>query len=132
MPRIMNYGMAGLETIREEMRRDPAIFILGPTLLDDLREEFGSERVVSTGISETAACGAGIGAAMAGTRPIVDVTWSPFLIDAAGQVINQAAIWRFKLGNSVDIPVVFRQGFGLYDYGGGVQHSQCFHNLLST
>jgi pyruvate dehydrogenase E1 component beta subunit len=132
MSKIISYGMAGLETIKEEMRRDASIFILGPTLLDDLKEEFGSERVVSTGISETAACGAGIGAALAGTRPIVDLTWSPFLIDAAGQVMNQAAIWRFKLGNSVDIPVIFRQGFGLYDYGGGVQHSQCFHNLFAN
>ncbi|MFC1848115.1 alpha-ketoacid dehydrogenase subunit beta [Chloroflexota bacterium] len=132
MPKTMSYNMAGLETIKEEMRRDPNIFILGPTLLDDLKDEFGSQRIVSTGISEEAACAAGIGAAIVGTRPIVDLTWSPFLIDAAGQIINQAAIWRFKLGNTVDIPVIFRQGYGLYNYGGGVQHSQCFHNLFAN
>ena len=132
MHKTMSYNMAGLEAIKEEMRRDPNIFILGPTLLDDLKDEFGSHRIVSTGISEDAACAAGIGAAIVGTRPIVDLTWSPFLIDAAGQVINQAAIWRFKLGNTVDIPVIFRQGYGLYNYGGGVQHSQCFHNLFAN
>lgn len=132
MSKIISYGMAGLETIKEEMRRDQTIFILGPTLLEDLKDEFGDHRIVCTGISEEAACAAGIGAALVGTRPIVDVTWSPFLIDAAGQVINQAAVWRFKLGNIVDIPVIFRQGYGLYGYGGGVQHSQCFHNLFAN
>lgn len=132
MSKIISYGMAGLETIKEEMRRDQTIFILGPTLLEDLKDEFGDHRIVCTGISEEAACAAGIGAALVGTRPIVDVTWSPFLIDAAGQVINQAAVWRFKLGNTVDIPVIFRQGYGLYGYGGGVQHSQCFHNLFAN
>ena len=129
---IASYNMAGFDTIREEMRRDPNILLIGPTLLGDLRDEFGTNRVVNTGISEEAACGAGIGAALAGTRPIVDVTWSPFLIDAAGQIISQAAVWRFKLGNTVDIPVVFRQGFGLYNYGGGVQHSLCLHNLFAN
>ena len=132
MSKITSYSMAGFETIKEEMRRDPNIFLLGPTLLEDLKDEFGSHRIVSTGISEEAACAAGIGAAIAGTRPIVDVMWSPFMIDAAGQIINQAAIWRFKLGNTVDIPVIFRQGYGLYHYGGGVQHSQCFHNLFAN
>ncbi|UCC59564.1 MAG: alpha-ketoacid dehydrogenase subunit beta, partial [Dehalococcoidia bacterium] len=132
MSKIMSYSMAGMETIQEEMRRDPNIFWLGPTLLENLKDEFGSHRIVSTGISEEAACAAGIGAAIAGTRPIVDLMWSAFLIDAAGQVINQAAIWRFKLGNTVDIPVIFRQSYGLYNYGGGVQHSQCFHNLFAN
>lgn len=129
---VVSYIVAGLNTIREEMRRDPNIFILGPTLPGDLRDEFGTRRVVNTAISEEAACAAGIGAALAGTRPIVDVMWSPFLIDAAGQIITQAAIWRFKLGNTVDIPVVFRQGFGMYNYGVGVQHSQCLHNLFAN
>ena len=132
MSKTMSYSMAGMETIQEEMRRDPSIFWLGPTLLENLKDEFGSHRIVCTGISEEAACAAGIGAAMVGTRPVVDTTLSPFLIDAAGQVINQAAVWRFKLGNTVDIPVIFRQSYGMYNYGGGVQHSQCFHNLFAN
>jgi acetoin:2,6-dichlorophenolindophenol oxidoreductase subunit beta len=129
---VVGYNVAGLNTIKEEMRRDPNIFILGPTIPGELRDEFGASRVVNTAISEEAACAAGIGAALAGTRPIVDVLWSPFLIDAAGQIITQAAIWRFKLGNTIDIPVVFRQTFGMYHYGMGVQHSLCLHNLFAN
>lgn len=132
MANVVGYNMAGLNTIIEEMRHDPNIFILGPTLLGTLRDEFGSKRVVNTAISEEAACAAGIGAALAGTRPIVDTMWSPFMIDAASQIITQAAIWRFKLGNTVDIPVIFRQGFGLYHYGMGVQHTICLHNLFAN
>ena len=133
MTRILGYTyLTALDVILDEMRRDPTIFMLGPTLIKDLKQEFGEHRIVSTGISETAACGAGIGAALAGARPIVDVMWSPFLIDAAGQVINQAAVWRFKLGNTVDMPVIFRQGYGLYNYGAGVQHSHCSHNLFAN
>ena len=56
MSKIISYGMAGLETIKEEMRRDQTIFILGPTLLEDLKDEFGDHRIVCTGISEEADC----------------------------------------------------------------------------
>ena len=67
MTRILGYTyLTALDVILEEMRRDPTIFMLGPTLIKDLRQEFGEHRIVSTGISETAACGAGIGAALAG------------------------------------------------------------------
>ncbi len=129
----IDYNAAVQNTIIEEMRRDPNILILGPSVIgESLVAEFGKERVINTGISETAACAAGIGAAMVGGRPIVDTMWSPFLLDAGGQVINQAAVWRFKLGNTVDIPVIFKQGYGMYNYGLGVQHSHCFHNLFAN
>ena len=130
---IIDYNSAIQNTINEEMRRDPNILILGPSVIGEPSiAEFGKNRVINTGISETAACAAGIGAAMVGGRPIVDTMWSPFLLDAAGQVINQAAVWRFKLGNTVDIPVIFKQGYGMYNYGLGVQHSHCLHNLFAN
>jgi pyruvate/2-oxoglutarate/acetoin dehydrogenase E1 component len=132
MANIVSYNTAGIDTISAEMRRDQNIMMLGPTVHSDLRSEFGTTRVVNTALSEEAACAAGIGAALAGTRPIVDVMWSPFLIDAAGQIITQAAVWRFKMGNTVDIPVIFRQSYGMYHFGVGVQHSVCLHNLFAN
>ena len=75
---IIDYNSAIQNTINEEMRRDPNLLILGPSVIGEPSiAEFGKNRVINTGISETAACAAGIGAAMVGGRPIVDTMWAP-------------------------------------------------------
>jgi len=118
----------------EEMRRDPTIFFMkrsGPN--KGIVEEFGSERekYTTSGIAETQICGAGLGAAIAGLRPIVDVGYGDFYMDAWGQLVLQAAKQRFKLAYTVDIPVVY-----CISYGGiqapTIHHSGQYHNWLAN
>lgn len=130
MAEIMTCGEAVNRTIVEEMRRDPTIFIwgYGP---DSRAKEFGWERVGYGGISEHQWFGAGIGAALVGTRPIVNVIMSDFAVDAWGQLVLQAAKIRFKLAYKLDCPVVFNVGYGTIG-GLSVHHSSCFHNWLAN
>jgi len=144
MAKIMAYLEAANKTIVEEMRRDPTIFIYGEesqagstTLAhggksaEDLNKEFGKKRINFAPISETAMAGAGIGAALTGMRPIVDLWMSDFIMVEAEQQINEAARIRFKLGNMVDCPVVFRINYGLAGIGASVQHSNCYYNKFA-
>jgi pyruvate/2-oxoglutarate/acetoin dehydrogenase E1 component len=114
------------------MLRDPNVFVMGEdvtlgavwAITKGLAEEFGIERVRDTPISESAFVGAGIGAAMTGMRPIVEVRFTDFLFVAMDQLANQAAKLRFMTGGQVKLPLVFRAALG----GGlsaGAHHSQC-------
>ena len=96
----------------------------------DLIDEFGAERVRDTPISESSFVGVGIGAALVGMRPVVELLFMDFALVAADQIVNQAAKLRYMSGGTVSIPMVVRaqQGGGR---GNGAQHSQSFESWLA-
>ena len=138
MPTI-TYAQALNEALREEMRADPRVFLMGEDIghhggifrvTKDLIEEFGAERVRDTPISESSFVGIGIGAAMAGMRPVVELLFMDFALVAADQIVNQAAKLRYMSGGTVSVPIVIRaqQGGGR---GNGAQHSQSFESWFA-
>lgn len=113
----------------EEMKRDPLVFLMGEDIRSNmygasvaLVDEFGEERVRNTPISENGFVGAAAGAAMAGARPIVDITISSFLYPAMDQIISNIAKSRYIYGGQTSLPLVIRS---VMFYGGGnaAQHS---------
>ncbi len=123
----ITYIQAILAAIREEMRRDPTTFVMGEDLsiwgtADGLPEEFGRERVRNTPISEAGFIGAAAGAAVAGSRPIVDVTISSFVYPAMDQVVSIIAKSRYLYGGQAKLPLVLRLGL-YYGLGVAAQHS---------
>jgi pyruvate dehydrogenase E1 component beta subunit len=96
----------------------------------DLVENFGSERVIDTPISETAIVGAGVGASLLGMRPIVELSYIDFIGVCFDQILNQAAKLRYMYGGMVNLPLVIRTqcGAGL---GNGAQHSQSLEAILA-
>jgi pyruvate dehydrogenase E1 component beta subunit len=97
--------------IREEMRSDSRVFVMGQDvelILLDAKREFGAERIRNTPISEAGFVGAGIGAALTGMRPIVELGCSTFLYSAMDQVVNQAAKSRYMFGGQASVPLVIR------------------------
>lgn len=130
--RVISYTEALREAIQEEMRRDEKVFLMGEDIgvyggcfgvSKGLLEEFGPERIRETPISETAYVGAGIGSAMMGYRPIVELMFSDFAGVCFDQIINQAAKIHYMSGGKVNVPMVIRmpQGGGT---GAAAQHSQ--------
>src|SRR5262249_55933973 len=107
--RSISYLQALNEALREEMRRDPKVVVLGEDvvvggalgILDGLAAEFGTERVINTPISEAGFVGTAIGLAAGGYRPVVDLMFSPFMWCAMDQCCNQAAKWRYMSGGQV-------------------------------
>jgi pyruvate dehydrogenase E1 component beta subunit len=133
MPNIA-YRDALNEALAEEMRRDDRVFLLGEDIglfdgafkvTQRLLEEFGPRRVKDTPIAEEVIVGTGIGAAMVGLRPVVEIMTVNFILVAIDQIVNNAAKMRYMFGGAVEVPVVIRTpggaGFQL-----GAQHS---HNL---
>ncbi len=127
--RKITYIQAVNEAFREEMRRDPKVFIMGEEVkvgvlgqTEGLFEEFGEEKVRNTPISEQGFVGAGIGAAGSGMRPIVDFMFGNFMYVAMDQLANQAAKLRYMSGGQVNFPMVFYTTTG--DMGStAAQHS---------
>ncbi len=135
----LTYAQALNDALREEMRADPRVFLMGEDIghhggifrvTKDLIDEFGPERVRDTPISESGFVGLGIGAAMAGMRPVVELLFMDFALVAADQIVNQAAKLRYMSGGRVAVPIVMRaqQGGGR---GNGAQHSQSFESWLA-
>src|SRR5881398_2275294 len=98
--RELTYGEAVREAIAEEMRRDPRVFLIGEDVAEaghpfktlvGLVNEFGTKRIIDTPISEPGYAGIGVGAAMTGMRPIVDVMFGDFITLTMDQMVNQAA-----------------------------------------
>ena len=113
MPEI-TFGEALNQAIREEMRRDPTVFVMGESIrggvygvTGGLSQEFGNDRVLDTPLSETGFMGAAVGAAAIGMRPIVG-SLSSFMWVAMDQLISQAAKMRYMFGGQVNLPVVYR------------------------
>lgn len=132
MPREITYSQAIREAMSEEMRRDSSVFLIGEDLgvfggafgvTRGMFDEFGTERIVDTPISEAGIVGGAIGAAMGGMRPIAEIMFSDFVTIAMDQLVNQGAKVRFMFGGHGSVPMVLRlpEGSG---YGAAAQHSQ--------
>lgn len=128
---VMSYKEASRVGLAEEMRRDPTVWALGEDVGDGgvfgqylgLRDEFGPKRIVSTPISESTIMGAAVGAAMVGTRPVVELRFSDFALCAVDEMVNQAAKARYMFGGQTRVPVVVRQPIGMWR-SSAAQHSQ--------
>ena len=127
------------EALAQEMRRDPRVFVIGEDVaeagtpfkvLRGLVEEFGPERVMDTPISEPGFTGIGLGAAMTGMRPVVDIMFGDFLFLALDQIANQAAKVHYMSGGKLSAPIVIRTTLGATRRS-GAQHSQSLHALVS-
>jgi len=127
----LTYIEAGRLALAEEMRRDPAVWALGEDLgrggvfgqYKGLIDEFGPARIVSTPIAEAGIMGAGVGAAMTGTRPVVEMRFADFALCAIDELVNQAAKARFMFGGQARVPLVARQPIGMWR-SSAAQHSQ--------
>jgi len=137
---LVTYRDALNQALREEMRRDPAVFLMGEEVgvyqgaykvSRGLLEEFGPERVVDTPITELGFAGIGVGAAMAGLRPVVEfMTWN-FALLAIDQIVNSAAKMLYMSGGQVPIPIVFRGPAGAA-LQLAAQHSQSFDSYFAN
>lgn len=130
--RELSYAEAIREGLRQEMRRDPTVFVLGEDVgtyggafgvTGDLIKEFGNERVRDTPISEEAIAGLAIGAAITGLRPVAEIQFSDFITLSSDQLVNQAAKMRFMFGGKINVPFVLRTPGGS-GTGAAAQHSQ--------
>jgi len=132
--RVLTYAEALNEALREEMRRDPRVFVMGEDVAvwggggvfgvtRGLVEEFGPERVRDTPISEEAIAALAVGAAMAGARPVAEFMYADFMTLAMEPVVNQAAKIRYMFGGKARVPAVFRAQEGA-GRGNAAQHSQ--------
>ena len=131
MPEL-SYREAVRDALSEAMRKDDDVFIMGEDIAEmggsmgvtqGMLDEFGPERVRNTPISEMALVGAGIGAAMQGMRPVVEVMYEDFLTLAAEQVVNQAAKHRYMSGGQLKVPLTIRTQGGA-GWSPGAQHAQ--------
>ncbi|HTN12759.1 MAG TPA: transketolase C-terminal domain-containing protein [Acetobacteraceae bacterium] len=130
MPR-MTYLAAGRAALAEEMRRDPLVWALGEDLgrggvfgqYAGLAAEFGPERISDAPISEAAILGVAVGAALMGTRPVVEMRFSDFALCAVDELVNQAAKARFMFGGQGRVPLVVREPIGMWR-SSAAQHSQ--------
>lgn len=132
MPDI-TYSEAINAALREEMRRDPKVYILGEDVgifggcfgvTKGLFEEFGAGRVIDTPISETAIIGTSVGAAAAGLRPVPEIMFMDFMAVCLDEVFNQAAKMRYMFGGRAKIPMTVRTVCGA-GFAAAAQHSQC-------
>jgi acetoin:2,6-dichlorophenolindophenol oxidoreductase subunit beta len=137
--RQLTMAEAVREALAEEMRRDPSVFVMGEDVaeagtpfkvLKGLVDEFGPERVMDTPISEPGFTGIGLGAAMTGMRPVVDIMFGDFLFLALDQIANQAAKVHYMSGGKLKAPLVIRTTLGA-SRRSAAQHSQSLHAIVS-
>ena len=130
--KTISFAEALNQALKEEMRLNPLVFVLGEDIgrmgglfgvTTGLSDEFGPNRVIDTPISEAAIAGAGIGAALVGTRPVIEFQFMDFIMIAMDQIVNHAALYRYMTDGMVSVPLVMRApvcgGIGL-----GAQHSK--------
>jgi acetoin:2,6-dichlorophenolindophenol oxidoreductase subunit beta len=136
--RELTLGAAIKEALVEEMRRDPSVFILGEDVaeagtvykvLSGMVDEFGTDRVLDTPISEAGFAGVAVGAAMTGMRPIVDIMFGDFIGLTMDQMVNQAAKIHYMSGGKWKVPMVMRATMGATRRS-AAQHSQSLHAWL--
>lgn len=135
----VSFGEALCAAQRDAMQDDETIVLLGQDVragfpfgaTKGLVDEFGEQRVLNTPISEAATMGAGVGAALAGIRPVVEVDFSGFLLLGLDQLVNNGAKLRYMSGDQVSVPLVVRVGQGpLGSFA--AQHSQTQHAYLAA
>ena len=125
------YMEAGRRALAEEMRRDPTVWAVGEDLgrggvfgqYAGLAEEFGPLRISDAPISEAAILGSAVGAALAGTRPVVEMRFADFALCAVDELVNQAAKARYMFGGQGGVPLVVREPMGMWR-SSAAQHSQ--------
>ena len=130
--RTIKFREAVSEALREEMKRDARVFVLGEDVgqfggvfqsTATLYETFGPSRVMDTPISEQAIVGAALGAALVGLRPVAEIMFVDFTTLAMDQIANQCAKFRFMSGGQANVPVVVKTQGGV-GFGDAAQHSQ--------
>ncbi|WCN36872.1 alpha-ketoacid dehydrogenase subunit beta [Aneurinibacillus uraniidurans] len=137
---VISYIDAVTQALREEMQRDPKVFVLGEDVgvrggvfraTSGLYEEFGEQRVIDTPLAESAIAGVAIGAAAYGMRPVAEMQFADFIMPAFNQIISEAAKMRYRSNNDWHCPLVIRA-----PYGGGVHgalyHSQSVEALFTS
>jgi pyruvate dehydrogenase E1 component beta subunit len=132
--REVTFSEAICEAIKEEMRKDGAVFIIGEDVrsmppFNSLRAEFGDERVIDAPIAESGFTGAAVGAAITGMKPIVYHGRCDFMLYAYDSIANQAAKWRFQTGHQSKLNMVIVAGTGGYS-GSGCHHSQSLESMF--
>ena len=137
--RELTVGEAVKEAIAEEMHRDSRVFVIGEDVaeagtpfkvLSGLVDEFGTDRVIDTPISEPGFTGLAVGAAMTGLRPIVDIMFGDFITLTMDQMVNQAAKIHYMSGGHWRVPMVMRPTLGA-GRRSAAQHSQSLHAWFS-
>ena len=137
--RELTYREALREALREEMKRDPDVFLIGEEIAEyggsykvtqGLVEEFGHDRIRNTPLAEASIAGAALGAALVGMRPVAEIMYIDFSFIAANQIINQIAKLRYMTGGMVKVPLVIRtQGGG--GVAAGPHHSQSLEAIYA-
>jgi pyruvate/2-oxoglutarate/acetoin dehydrogenase E1 component len=125
--RELTFADALNEALREEMARDPLVYLIGEDIgaglpfgvTKDLREAFGAHRVLDAPISEAAIVGSAVGAAMSGVRPVVDMHFADFVTCAMDEVVNQLAKTRYMFGGQGRFPLTLRMPYGIGKSAGG-------------
>jgi len=139
MARVISYREALNEALRQEMRRDPKVFLLGEDIgvhggdflvTAGLLDEFGEERVMDTPISETAIIGLAVGAAAMGLRPVAEIMFSDFFGTCMDQILNQLPKLKCISGGRINLPLVVRTSSGRAGYA-GAQHSQSLEGWVA-
>ena len=135
---MITYKDAIREALVEEMLRDRRVVTYGEDIADyggaffvtaGMMEMFGRQRVFNSSISESAICGTAVGAAMAGLRPVVELMYFDFALQASDQISNQAAKWHYMSGGARTVPLVVRASAG-GGKGYGGQHSQSIESIF--
>jgi len=128
---VKTYIEAIREGMRDEMRRDPRVIVMGEDVgvkggvfkaTEGLYAEFGEKRVIDSPLAESAIVGVAIGAALNGLRPIAEIQFQDFILPAVDQIISEAAKMRYRSNNDFGVPLVVRAPFG-----GGV-HGALYHS----
>jgi pyruvate/2-oxoglutarate/acetoin dehydrogenase E1 component len=136
--RTISYVEAGIEALREEMQRDPTIFYIGQGIgvrggnwqqTRGLWAEFGDDRLRDTPISEVGQMGVGIGAAMAGSRPVVDIVFMDFMLETLGILIQQASTTHYISNGKIKVPMLVRGAMGGVR-SSGPHHSHSCYNFF--
>jgi pyruvate/2-oxoglutarate/acetoin dehydrogenase E1 component len=137
--RTLTFGDAIKEALAEEMRRDERVFMVGEDIAEagtpfkvllGLVDEFGPDRIMDSPISEAGITGLGVGAAMTGMRPVVDIMFGDFITLTMDQMVNQAAKIHYMSGGKLKVPIVLRTTLGASRRSAG-QHSQSLHAWFS-
>jgi acetoin:2,6-dichlorophenolindophenol oxidoreductase subunit beta len=137
--REITYQEAIREAMQQKMREDEDVYLIGEDIAEygggfgvtvGMYEEFGKERIRNAPISEAGQVGIGIGSAITGMRPIVEIMFSDFIILSAEQIINQAAKIRYMYGGKAEVPLVIRAAGG-GGTGAAAQHSQSLEGLFT-
>lgn len=130
--RVLTFAQALNEALREEMRRDESVVVLGQDVgrkggvylvTQGLLEEFGPERVVDTPLSESAIVGSAIGLALYGFRPVAEIQYADFIFGGFEQIVSNLATLRYRSGGDFTAPLVIRAPVGGW-IRGGMYHSQ--------